>query len=106
MKHFFTSLLVLATAAPALLATQTIPQGAAQTSDRFELTTAPQNVPQLMTPAADNAVSYTSWQDLGMASWDEYTWSAFTGIFTGENHFNVQMRSQTADPDLDRKSHV
>lgn len=100
MKHFFTSLLVVATAAPALLAAQTIPQGAVPTSDRFELTTAPQDVPQLMTPTANDNVTYTDWEDLGMASWDEYTWSAFTGIFTGENHFNVQMRSQTADPDL------
>lgn len=100
MKHFFTSLLALAIAAPALLATQTMPQGAVPLSDRFEFITTPQDAPQLMSPAADKAVSYTDWQDLGMASWDEYTWSAFTGIFTGENHFNVQMRSQTADPDL------
>lgn len=100
MKHFFTSLLALAIAAPTLLAAQTMPQGAVPLSDRFELTTAPQDVPQLMTPMADNTATYTDWQDLGMASWDEYSWSAFTGIFTGENHFNVQMRSQTADPDL------
>lgn len=100
MKHFFTSLLALAIAAPALLAAQTMPQGAVPLSDRFELTTAPQDVPQLMTPMADNTATYTDWQDLGMASWDEYSWSAFTGIFTGENHFNVQMRSQTANPDL------
>lgn len=100
MKHFFTLLLALAITAPALLAAQTMPQGAVPTSDRFELTTAPQDVPQLMTPTANDNVTYTDWQDLGMASWDEYSWSAFTGIFTGENHFNVQMRSQTADPDL------
>lgn len=100
MKHFFTSLLTLAIAAPALLAAQTMPQGAVPRSDRFEFVTTPQDAPQLLSPAADDAVGYTDWQDLGMASWDEYTWSAFTGIFTGENHFNVQMRSQTADPDL------
>lgn len=100
MKHFFTLLLALAITAPALLAAQTMPQGAVPTSDRFELTTAPQDVPQLMTPTANDNVTYTDWQDLGMASWDEYSWRAFTGIFTGENHFNVQMRSQTADPDL------
>lgn len=73
MKHFFTSLLALAIAAPALLAAQTMPQEAVPLSDRFEFVTTPQDAPQFLSPAADDAVSYTAWQDLGMASWDEYT---------------------------------
>ena len=102
MKHFFTLLLVLAVAVPALRAAAPLPPGVVRVSDRIEEAVAPDSAPDLMTPMADDNVTYTDWEDLGMASWDDNTWDAFvhSNIFTGENHFMVQMRSQTSDPDL------
>ena len=101
MKHFFTLLLVLAVAVPALRAAAPLPPGVVRVSDRIEEAMVSDSAPDLMTPMADDNVTYTDWEDLGMASWDDDTWYSIRYKGAGEeNHFMIQKRSMIDNSEI------
>lgn len=107
MKHFFTTLACLAFVTLPAAATQSLPPGVAMASSQLEESTLDgtlltgNNPVRQITPLANETATYTEWEDAGMASWDQYTWQAWTSLgITGENHFKVEKRAMIGNPDI------
>lgn len=101
-KPFVTLLFALAVAVPTVSAGEPLPPGVMKISECPEEIKTVTDAPDTKVLKANETASYTEWESLGMASWNEIFWDAQKRYFgeTGENHFKVSKRTNIDNPEL------
>lgn len=103
LKPIAALLLALLVAVPAVFADAPLHPGLIKLSNSPEDIKIATDITGAKPLKANEAASYTEWESLGMASWNNNTWEILLKGYMGEigeNHFQVWKRTNTDNPEL------